>query len=78
MNNSTLSGNYIQYLNGGGIYNSGTLTVSNSTLSGSSGPNGGILNNGGALTIKNSIVANSSFGRELCRNHGFPRLQPSR
>ena len=41
--------------NGGGIYNSGTLTVSNSTLSGNmgTGPGGGIFSTG-TLTVSNS------------------------
>jgi len=35
---------------GGGIYNSGTLTVSNSTFSGNSAYSGGGIENGGTLT----------------------------
>jgi uncharacterized delta-60 repeat protein/CSLREA domain-containing protein len=53
---------------GGGIYNNGgTLTVSNSTLSGNSASNvnqytagGGIYNNGGLLTVSNSTLSGNS------------------
>ena len=56
---------------GGGIDNGGTLTITNSTLSGNSaGAGGGILNEGGAtLTITNSIVANTPLGGD-CINGG--------
>ena len=53
---------------GGGIYNNGTLTVTNSTLSGNSvtdvdyGRGGGISNSGGSATLQNTIVANSPSG----------------
>jgi hypothetical protein len=59
--NSTLSGNYASY-SGGGIRNWGDLTVSNSTLTGSSG--GGISNRV-SLTLNNTIVANSDFGPDI-------------
>ena len=50
---------------GGGIYNNGTLTVTNSTLSGNSAPyvstsGGGIENNGGTLTVTNSTLSGNS------------------
>ncbi len=51
---------------GGGIYNNGgTLTVTNSTLSGNSAPyvgtsGGGIINNGGTLTVSNSTLSGNS------------------
>ena len=50
---------------GGGIYNNGTLTVANSTLSGNSAPSvsnsgGGILNNNGTLTVTNSTLSGNS------------------
>jgi hypothetical protein len=53
---------------GGGIYNAGTLTVSNSTLSGNSAYyyGGGIYNNyyGATLTVSNSTLSgNSATGR---------------
>jgi S-layer homology domain len=48
---------------GGGIYNSGTLTITNSILSGSSGTlGGGIFNNGGTVIVTNSTISgNNSF-----------------
>jgi CSLREA domain-containing protein len=47
---------------GGGIANSGTLTVTNSTFSGNSAPGGGggIANNGGTLTVTNSTFSGNS------------------
>lgn len=50
---------------GGGIYNRGTLTLNNSSVSGNSAQNigGGIYNDGGILTLNNSTVSgNSSAG----------------
>jgi hypothetical protein len=46
--------------NGGAIYNSGTLTVSNSTFSDSSGTNGGAIFNIGALEVTNSTFSGNS------------------
>ena len=46
---------------GGGISNSGTLSLSNCTLSGSSAhTGGGIHNNCGVLTVKNSTISKNS------------------
>ena len=49
---------------GGGIFNTGTLTVTNSTVSGNTanvnGYGGGIDNLGGTLTITNSIVSGNT------------------
>ncbi len=55
---------------GGGIWNGGTLTVTNSTLSGNSGTygiratipglGGGIFNGGGTLTVTNSTLSGNS------------------
>jgi predicted outer membrane repeat protein len=48
---------------GGGIYNSGTLTISNSTLSGNSADTrGGGIYNAGTLTINTSSVSGNSSG----------------
>jgi hypothetical protein len=53
---------------GGGIQNRGTLTVSNSTLSGNSGGvyngngGGGIFNDGGTLMVSNSTLSGNSGG----------------
>jgi hypothetical protein len=54
-------------LDGGGIYNSGTLTISNSTIAGNSAGgyspgNGGGIYNSGTLTISNSTIINNSAG----------------
>jgi hypothetical protein len=65
--NSIISGNsaYGAYGYGGGIYNSGTLTLTNTTVSGNTAGDyaGGIYNLSGALTLENTIVAlnNDSF-----------------
>jgi uncharacterized repeat protein (TIGR01451 family) len=49
---------------GGGIRNSGTLTVENSTLSGNSaGDDGGGIFNNGTLTVKNSTLWDNEVGR---------------
>ena len=46
---------------GGGIYNSGTLTVSNSTFAGNSaGFGGGGIDNSGTLTVSNSTFSSNS------------------
>src|SRR5215208_6256874 len=49
---------------GGGILNNGTVTVSNSTLSGNSsnGGGGGIFNQSGTLTVSNSTLSGNSSG----------------
>ena len=54
---------------GGGIYNSGTLTVESSTISGNSavvsqaGAGGGIYNNLGTLTVEDSTISGNSVYR---------------
>jgi CSLREA domain-containing protein len=46
---------------GGGIYNAGTLTLTNCTITGNTAPEGaGIMNNGGTLTIVDSTIAGNS------------------
>jgi CSLREA domain-containing protein len=45
---------------GGGIENSGTLTVTNSTLSGNSAGEGGGISNLGTLTVTNSTLSGNS------------------
>jgi hypothetical protein len=51
---------------GGGIYNAGTLTVSNSTLSGNNAPyvstSGGAISNRGTVTVINSTLSGNSAG----------------
>nr|MBA3711323.1 tandem-95 repeat protein [Pyrinomonadaceae bacterium] len=46
--------------NGGGIFNEGTLTVTNSTISNNSAPFGGGIRNNGPLTVTNSTISNNS------------------
>ena len=55
MVNSNISAN-----NGAGISNTGTLTVSASTVSGKIG--GGIFNNGGTITVDSSTLSGNSAG----------------
>jgi hypothetical protein len=49
---------------GGGIYNQGTLTVQNSTISGNSADSarGGGINNYGTMTMQNSTLSGNSAG----------------
>jgi nitrous oxidase accessory protein NosD len=57
-------GTTLLYTDGAGIYNSGTLTLTNSTVSGNNtgyaGNGGGIFNNGGTLTLQSSTVSGNS------------------
>jgi hypothetical protein len=50
------------YQNGGGIYNHGTLTVTNSTITGNTAPGGGggIYNTYGSVTVIGSTIANNT------------------
>jgi CSLREA domain-containing protein len=50
------------YYEGGGIHNTGTLTVTNSTVSGNSASRGGGIYNTGTLTVTNSTVSNNTSG----------------
>jgi len=62
INSSTLNGNSSHSF-GGGISCYGTLTLSNTTISGNNaGTGGGIDIYGGTAALQNSIVANSSYG----------------
>ena len=55
----------------GGINNSGTLTLTNSTLTANSATGGGILNEGGTLFVTNStITANSAHDGGGIRTNG--------
>src|SRR5207245_6478552 len=64
---------------GGGILNSyGTLTVSNSTLSGNSAYNGaGGIRNGGTLTVSNSTLSRNSAGNSSGGIYNFGTLTVS-
>jgi hypothetical protein len=61
---TTIAGNFIRVIAGGGVANSGTLKITNSTIShneaGSSSAEGGGISNGGPgskLELQNTIVA---------------------
>jgi predicted outer membrane repeat protein len=58
---STVCGNTAGWL-GGGIFSDayGTLTVSNSTLSGNFAQNGGGIANFGTLTVRDSTIAGNT------------------
>jgi filamentous hemagglutinin family protein len=66
LNNSTLSSNTAY--DGGGIYNKGSLSIQNSTLTLNlarhtpNGYGGGINNNGGSVTLSNSTVSLNTAG----------------
>ncbi|MGB0560676.1 MAG: CHAT domain-containing protein [Spirulinaceae cyanobacterium] len=61
--NSTISGNYAQD-GGGGISSTGTLTLTNTTVSSNSTPadNGGGIFAGGTLTLNNATIAFNTTG----------------
>ena len=76
MTNSTVSGNSASTASGGGIFNAGALTVTNSTISGNAASGqygtyasgGGIYNNGGSpLTITNSTISGNRPARSAAR-----------
>lgn len=60
MQNITITGGNADGLDGGGIANSGTLTVSNSILSSNAANNGGGIFNDGTLTVSNSTLSSNS------------------
>ncbi len=64
LNDLTITQGYASY--GGGIYNSGTLTVTNSTLSGNSAwqyYGGGIYNKSGTVTVTDSAFSGNSAAK---------------
>jgi hypothetical protein len=67
INRFNIQDGYTEHGNGGGVYNSGTLTITNSTISNNwaeyydySGHGGGGIYNIGNLTLINSIVSNNT------------------
>ncbi|MGH8532075.1 MAG: choice-of-anchor Q domain-containing protein, partial [Gammaproteobacteria bacterium] len=61
LHSTTVSGGRSGYYYGGGVYNTGTLTLTNSTVSGNDG--GGGVFNSGTLTLTHSTVSgNSGYG----------------
>ncbi len=72
----TIADGYAEYGYGGGVYNAGTLTLSNSILSGNSvaGAYGGGIYNDGTLTLGNSTLSENSnaggYGGGICNDGG--------
>lgn len=65
INNSTISGNTAMFQNGGGLYNRGSITIVNSTISNNSaGENGGGIynNNLGTIKLINSTINGNRAG----------------
>ena len=60
VSNSTISGNTANL--GGGIYNQGSLNISNTTIASNLAftQGGGILNNGGSLSVSNSTITGNT------------------
>ena len=58
---------------GGGIHNSGELTLTNSTVSGNSAPNGAGIASFGTAQLTNTIVANNPAGSD-CRGPSVTSL----
>jgi len=57
---------------GGGIYNSGTLTVTNDTVTGNSAATfGAAIDNNGALTVNSSTFTNNSGSTSVCYGGGI-------
>ncbi len=57
LQNLTIVNGYASYPGGGGIYNAGTLALTNCTLSGHYGYRGGAIYNDGTLTVVNSTFS---------------------
>ena len=60
INGLTIANGNNNSASGGGIDNGGTLTVSNSTISGNSAAQGGGIYSSGTLTVSNSTIAGNS------------------
>lgn len=76
LNSTRVKNGAIRWLgNGGGIFNQGTVTLSNSAISANSGSSGGGIANQGAITLSNSTVsANSSYSGGGIANQGTATL----
>ena len=59
LNGLTIQNGNTDY-SGGGIFNSGTLTITNSTISGNTASSGGGIFNDGTLTVTNSTVSGNT------------------
>ncbi len=68
LNNLTITNGDAGGNPGGGIYNAGTLSINNSTVSGNRGRFGGGILNSGTLSINNSTLSNNtgSYGGGIC------------
>ena len=55
---------------GGGIYNAGTLTIQNSSISSNRATNGAGVYNTGTLSLNNVIVSSNNGGSTRLGNHG--------
>ena len=87
LHSTTVSGGrstayYPNHLDGGGVYNSGILTLTNSTVSGNDvgffGGDGGGVFNSGTLTLRNSTVSgNGASGGGGIANSGTSTLTHS-
>jgi hypothetical protein len=64
LNDLTVANGFNQFGGGGGIWNTGTLTITNSTFVNNSASNGGGIDNNGTLTITNSTFVNNSASND--------------
>ncbi|GGA16094.1 DUF4347 domain-containing protein [Okeania sp. KiyG1] len=62
LENLEITGGFLAGSDGGGIYNSGTISINDSTISGNFGNTlgGGILNSSGTVSISNSTISDNS------------------
>ena len=72
VSNSTFTGNTAAN-QGGGLFNNGTLTITNATVSGNTSAGAGGIHSNGTVYIANTIIANSSSGLDYYV-HGITNL----